>query len=374
MTGTTNPPPSTVRTRPPTAVDLAFVRERRVARLATADEAGNPAVVPICYALIEIAGESVVVSALDDKPKRVDPRHLARVRRILARPEVALVVDDYHEDWSRLAWVHLRGHAELLAPGEPGHAAGVATLKEKYPQYGTMAIAERPLIAITNLTATAWLGSDPDQAGARPFPRPGADSLAALVRGRRSVRAFRPDPVPRDLIEQAIAAAGWAPSPHGRQPWRFAVVEAPNRRQALAEAMATTWQTQLELDGQSPEIVQIRLDKSKGRLNDAPLLIVPCLYLSDLDIYPDPERQAAETTMAIQSFGAAVQNLLLTLYAGGLDAGWMCAPLFCPEVVASALDLGPQLTPHALIPVGYPAKDPVRRERRPWEDLIVSWA
>ena len=167
------------------------------------------------------------------------------------------------------------------------------------------------------------------------------------------------------MIEEAIAAAGWAPSPHGRQPWRFAVVEPPERRLALADAMAATWREQLNLDGQPAEVVQHRLERSRERLITAPVLVVPCLYLAELDVYPDADRQAAETTMAIQSLGAAVQNFLLTIYAAGLDSGWMCAPLFCPEIVREALGLAEDLIPHALLPVGFAAKDPVRRPRRP---------
>jgi nitroreductase len=115
------------------------------------------------------------------------------------------------------------------------------------------------------------------------------------------------------------------------------------------------------------------LEKSRERLQRAPVLIVPCLYLEDLDVYPDPDRQRAEETMAIQSLGAAVQNLLLSLYAAGVDGGWMCAPLFCPEVVQEALGLAPALIPHALIPAGYATRDPVRRPRMPLEDLIADW-
>ncbi|MDQ3693150.1 MAG: nitroreductase family protein [Chloroflexota bacterium] len=197
--------------------------------------------------------------------------------------------------------------------------------------------------------------------------------MAALVRGRRSVRSFLPRPVPRTIIEQAIAAAGWAPSPHGRQPWRFAVIEGAALRASLAAAMAESWQTQLELDGQTAEIVRARLDKSRQRLRDAPILIVPCLYLAELDHYPDPARQEAERIMAIQSLGAAIQNLLLSIYAAGLDAGWMCAPLFCPELVRDELGLEAALIPHALIPIGYAAKDPARRGRLSLPSLIVNW-
>ncbi|KPV52229.1 nitroreductase, partial [Kouleothrix aurantiaca] len=97
------------------------------------------------------------------------------------------------------------------------------------------------------------------------------------------------------------------------------------------------------------------------------------LYLADLDKYPDPERDAAETTMAVQSLGCAVQNMLLMAYGLGLDGGWMCAPLFCPDVVSAALGLAPGLTPHALITLGYAAADPVRRPRRPLDELIVHF-
>ena len=206
-----------------------------------------------------------------------------------------------------------------------------------------------------------------------PVPRVSMNAMDEVIRGRRSVRAFRPDPVDRAIIEEAIEAAGWAPSPHGRQPWRFAVVERAERRLALAEAMATTWQSQLEMDGQDAAVVAHRLARSRERIETAPVVVVPCLYLADLDVYPDAERQRAEHTMAIQSLGAAIQNFLLSIYASGLDAGWMCAPLFCPDIVRAALGLEPALDPQALIPVGHAAKDPVRRPRLPVAGLITSW-
>ena len=137
--------------------------------------------------------------------------------------------------------------------------------------------------------------------------------------------------------------------------------------------MSATWQEQLYLDGQPPDVVRHRLDRSRERLLTAPVLVIPCLYLEDLDVYPDPDRQAAEATMAIQSLGAAVQNFLLTIYGEGLDSGWMCAPLFCPDVVGAALGLAATMIPHALLPVGYAAKDPVRRPRKRLDELIVSW-
>ena len=200
-----------------------------------------------------------------------------------------------------------------------------------------------------------------------------ANDLATLLRNRRSVRQYQARPVARALLEQILEAARWSPSPHGRQPWRFVVLTRQEPKSVLAERMGETWQANLEMDGQEQAIVKIRLEKSRQRVLNAPAIILPCLYLEDLDRYPDAQRQASETTMAIQSLGAAIQNMLLMAYDLGLDAGWMCAPLFCPEVVCDSLDLDKRLIPQALITVGYAAADPHRRERLPLSSLIVRF-
>lgn len=197
--------------------------------------------------------------------------------------------------------------------------------------------------------------------------------LMTLLRSRRSVRKYQDRPVERSLIEQMLEAARWAPSPHGRQPWRFVVLTRPELKTQLAAHMGATWQKNLAMDGQSEEVVQIRLEKSRQRIETAPALIIPCLYLQDMDHYPDAKRQEDETLMAIQSLGAAIQNMLLMAYDLGLDTGWMCAPLFCPEVVCEALELDAALIPHALITVGYVAAEPKRRERLPLDELIVRF-
>ena len=212
------------------------------------------------------------------------------------------------------------------------------------------------------------------QSKARLITRPArTGDLATLMRSRRSVRQYQDRPVARELIEQIIEAARWAPSPHGRQPWRFVVLTRQEAKEQLAEHMGDTWREQLQMDGQGEDIVAIRMRKSRERIVRAPAIIISCLYLEDLDRYPDEKRQADETIMAIQSLGAAVQNMLLMAYDLGLDSGWMCAPLFCPEIVCDALNLDTHLIPHALITLGYAAADPKRRERLPLSSLIVHF-
>jgi PPOX class probable F420-dependent enzyme len=354
---------------------FAYVASQRVARLATADRQGRPHVVPVCYAF---TGQHFYI-ALDDKPKRVPPVRLRRVRNILQNPHVAMLIDTYYEDWSRLTYVLATGTAALEPPGTHRHAEGLSLLRDKYPQYRDMRIDLWPVIVVTPQSYHTWAGHagqsrwGPEQEGQHaPPPRTELD-FASLARGRHVVRRFLPLPVPRHLVEMTIEAARWAPSPHGAQPWRFVIITRHDLKHALAEAMADEWRRNLEMDGEPPDVVETRLRNSKQRIIGTPVLIIPCLYMEDMHRYPDPQRQQAETIMAIQSLGAAVQNLLLSAYSLGLDTGWMCAPLFCPDVVRAVLDLPPTLTPHAIINLGYAAKHPPRRPHRPISELIVRY-
>lgn len=351
------------RTATLNADEAAFLVRQRVARLATADAVGEPYAVPVCFAYTP----GSIYIALDEKPKDVPPQRLKRVRNILENPKVSLVADRYAEDWSLLGFVMVRGSAELLEPGEPEQAAAVRLLRGKYQQYESMRIEENPVIAIRPEKAASWGVLDAPDAGPSPEP-----SLLDTMRGRRSVRRYLPKAVPESVMQRVLEAARWAPSPHGRQPWRFAVVTGEETKNRLADAMGEEWRSNLQMDGQGPEIVEKRLEGSRHRLLDAPVLVLLCLYLEDLDRYPDAERQESETTMAVQSLGAAAQNAQLAAYEVGLDAGWMCAPLFAPRTVNEALGLDPKLIPHALLTLGYAEEDPPkRRSRRPLEELIV---
>jgi PPOX class probable F420-dependent enzyme len=116
------------------------VADSRVARLATVDPDGRPHLVPIVFAL---AGETLY-TAVDAKPKR--SRTLRRIENARRRPEVAVLVDEYDEDWTRLWWVRLQGRARVLDDGDEA-AAALALLRAKYEQYGT-APPGPPVLAI----------------------------------------------------------------------------------------------------------------------------------------------------------------------------------------------------------------------------------
>ncbi len=124
---------------------------RRVARLATADADGAPHVIPVCYAF----DGAVFYSALDLKPKRVEGTRLKRVRNVVANPRVALVIDDYSEDWDALAYVLVTGTAEMLKEG-PERDKAEALLREKYPQYAVLLEPGAPVIKVTPERIVSW--------------------------------------------------------------------------------------------------------------------------------------------------------------------------------------------------------------------------
>ncbi|WP_226480614.1 TIGR03668 family PPOX class F420-dependent oxidoreductase [Natrinema amylolyticum] len=164
-----------------TPEEQAFLERARVGALATVDAEGRPHAVPICFALLEPAAQSDrptptddaidategrsggpddgsvgirLVSAIDEKPKST--ADLQRVRNIRANPRVTLLVDRYREDWSRLAWVQVRGRARVLEPDASGHDDAVRALESKYDQYATHALGERPVLSIEIGRTVSW--------------------------------------------------------------------------------------------------------------------------------------------------------------------------------------------------------------------------
>jgi len=132
-------------------VERRFLAHQRIAHLATADQRALPHVVPVCFA---ISGHALYVT-IDEKPKRGPVTALKRLRNIAENPAVAVLVDRYEEDWARLGWVMLRGHAEILREGQE-HQDAQALLRSRYPQLRAMQIATYPVIAVRIEQSTSW--------------------------------------------------------------------------------------------------------------------------------------------------------------------------------------------------------------------------
>jgi len=186
------------------------------------------------------------------------------------------------------------------------------------------------------------------------------------------VRRFKPDPVPDSVIQSVLSTATYAPSAHNRQPWRFCVVTDLSVKIDLAEAMAIDFERDLTRDGLSPEKIQAQLKRSYDRITSAPVAILLCLDMSEMDSYPDEKRQYAERMMAIQSVAAAGLQLLLAAHAEDLGGVWVCSPLFVQETIKKTLNLSTAWEPQAMFFVGYPKEIPEVREKKLVQDILKA--
>jgi F420 biosynthesis protein FbiB-like protein len=197
-----------------------------------------------------------------------------------------------------------------------------------------------------------------------------AAELHALAASRRSVRRLRAQPVEREILDRLFRTAGQAPSAHNRQPWRFAVLEDAAWKARLATAMGDQLRADRAADGDAAEAIERDAARSYARITQAPVVVVACADMRDMDRYPDPRRQTAEHLMAVQSTAMAVQNLLLAAHAEGLGACMMCAPLFCGDAVLQALDLPGGWQPQSLIALGWPANAGRFRDRYDLDAIV----
>lgn len=198
-----------------------------------------------------------------------------------------------------------------------------------------------------------------------------ATDLHNFMRTRRSVRRFKSDPVPDSVIEAILTTATFAPSAHNRQPWRFVVLKDSSARKKLANAMAHDFQRDLESDGVPPEKIESQVKRSKDRITSAPVAILLCLDMSEMDSYPDKRRTKAEFRMTVQSVAAAGMQLLLAAHAEGLGAVWACWVLFAVETIQEVLKLPKTWEPQALFFLGYPEVIPAVRERKSLDTVAI---
>ncbi len=173
----------------------------------------------------------------------------------------------------------------------------------------------------------------------------------------------------RALLERLLETATWAPSAHNRQPWRFAVLTTWADKDRLARAMGQRLRADRQADGDPAGAIERDVARSHARITGAPVVVVLCLSLADMDRYPDEGRQQAERTMAVQSVAMAAQNLWLLAHEAGLGACWLCAPLFVPELVRTTLALPADWEPQGLMTLGWPAEQK-EKTRAPWESRV----
>ncbi|GHH84247.1 coenzyme F420:L-glutamate ligase [Kitasatospora indigofera] len=226
----------------------------------------------------------------------------------------------------------------------------------------------------------AGLVTAEDGAGTRPMVRAAADDMFRLgtsealrqaVTLRRTIRSFTAEPVDPAAVRRAVAAAVTAPAPHHTTPWRFVLLESPEVRTRLLDAMLAAWQRDLrELDGWDDAKIARRTARGNV-LRDAPYLVVPCLVMDGSHAYPDARRAAAEREMFTVAIGAAVENLLVTLTGEGYGSAWVSSTMFCRDTVRAVLDLPAGWDPMGAVAVGRPAEPPRERPTRSADAFVT---
>ncbi|MFJ3903428.1 coenzyme F420-0:L-glutamate ligase [Streptomyces sp. NPDC090025] len=226
---------------------------------------------------------------------------------------------------------------------------------------------------LAHLVGHAW------EPGAAALVRNPADDMFRLgtseavreaVKLRRTVREFTDDPVDPGAVRRAVAAAVTAPAPHHTTPWRFVLLESPDARVRLLDAMRDAWIADLRADGRSEESIAKRVRRGDV-LRNAPYLIVPCLVMDGAHHYGDPRRDAAEREMFVVAAGAGVQNLLVALAGERLGSAWVSSTMFCRDVVREVLDLPADWDPMGAVAVGRAAGAPKERAERGVDGFVA---
>jgi len=166
--------------------------------------------------------------------------------------------------------------------------------------------------------------------------------LLEIIKNRRSIRVFKKQDLPQDIIERLLEAARWAPSAGNVQPWAFVVVSSQKMKQSLS--MAAFGQKDLE---------------------EASIVIVVC---ADEKLAEQSYGVRGKSLFCLQDTAAAIQNIMLTAYSLGLGSCWIGA--FKEDEVRQVIKAPKGMRPIALIPVGYPNEAPAARSRRPVSEIM----
>ncbi|MFQ5667513.1 MAG: nitroreductase family protein [Candidatus Binatia bacterium] len=222
-------------------------------------------------------------------------------------------------------------------------------------------------------------------AGMRRLLETGCDvtggDLFEAMHTQRSVRRFRPDPVPNSVLRQVLEAATRAPSARNAQPWYFVAVRDRNMRRTIGELYLQAWQcaeaytATTDADGDIKDrpgyaAMMQAVDKLARHLDSAPVLVLACLDTTQLGPMADRSGGIVAPLPAYASIFPAVQNLMLAARGLGLGSTLTTLHAIVEAEIRAAIGIPPHVHIAALVPLGYPMR-PFRTPRRKPVDAVA---
>lgn len=207
------------------------------------------------------------------------------------------------------------------------------------------------------------------------------DEFVALTKKRRSIRRFKPDPIPDEYIQKMLEAARFAQSGGNAQPWEFIVVKDKETKRKIVELVAEMHRLSWDIERTRVEEIRHPAYRGEGRhgeptasFQDAPVFIVVC---------GDPRRVQATVIAAhfmiyeggpfahfLKNIGNATQILHLAAAACGLGAQWVSVSLAIEPRLKELLDVPAELAIHTVVPIGYPDYTPAPAYRRELNEIV----
>ncbi|MGE5623438.1 MAG: nitroreductase family protein [Methanocella sp.] len=203
-----------------------------------------------------------------------------------------------------------------------------------------------------------------------------ADLFAAIA-GRRSVRRFKPDPVPEEDVRELVRLAALAPNASNKQMWKFVAVANPELKLALKSAVTQAIDELVEAVPGLPGVAGMK----SWSLFFANAPVVIAVFGAGYASRTDEALRARGLAVAeidrlrarpdLQSIGAAIQTLMLAAHAKGYGTCWMCAPVLAAPAIERLLGVGDNWRLLALVPLGIPAEAPKAPPRKPVQEILT---
>ncbi len=200
-----------------------------------------------------------------------------------------------------------------------------------------------------------------------------ADEMAALIRGRRSVRSFSEKPVQPATVKELIELATWAPSASNRQDWFFTAVFAESTKREMARAVRERWADIVAANEGSGLAEEVRRYSAQlSAFEKAPVVIAVSARTPDSAQKHLLGDVAGATVGSATSAAMAAQNLMLGASAWGLATCCMTGPIAARENLSNILELGKREEIICLVTLGWPAESPDAPPRKPVEQVMRS--